>query len=242
MRTDNGWKHKTAIQKLQQKVARGVADYEKNDSEDLALIMAYRDGNETAGITLVHNYLDIISNIYTNPHKPPRISKVARQKMAIRLPHMNTYDKEDILQEILYNFFKLVDEFDPEFGVPFQGLVKGKLFLRFYKNFYQEFFDNKNSEMEFKEELDHESLIYKARMMIEQGGNEKTPAEYMELYHAFNQLGARQREVLEMSIIKGWNATEISQEIGIAPATVRVTLKKGLARMRDLLITEEETI
>jgi RNA polymerase sigma factor (sigma-70 family) len=242
MRIDNGWKHRTEIQRLQQKVSRTVPDYKKNDKEDLALITAYRNGSEEAGIVLVHNYLDIISNIYLNPHKPPRISKVARQKMAIRLPHMNTYDKEDILQEILFIFFQLVEEYDESYEIPFQGLIKGKLFLRFYKNFYQEFFDNKNTEMEFKEELDHESLIYKSKMMIEQEDTEKSPSDYMDLYKAYNRIGARQREVLELSVVKGWNATEIGKELGIAPATVRVNLKKGLAKMRGLLKTEEEVI
>jgi RNA polymerase sigma factor (sigma-70 family) len=232
------FEHKTEIQKLQDKIKYGIDDYKKNDQEDKALIVAYKNGNEQAGMTLVHNYLDVISYIYRFPYNPPRRGKKAR--FIGKKPHINAQDREDLLQEILYHFFVLVNEYDPEFGKPFQALVKGKLHHRVHNNFFKEFLVIDKHEEAYDEDFESKYLDDTKSILLDEEATQKLPANYIELYQALNQLGARQREVMILSEVKGWNASEIADELGITPVTVRRTKQEALRKLREIMIKEGE--
>jgi len=239
LRKDYGWTHRTEVQKIQQKVSRIIDDFPKDDREDKALIKAYRNGNQEAGRALIENHLDIISIIYNKPSNPPKMRKPSGQRFIAKPPVPNIHDKEDVLQEILYQFFTLVHEYDENFGLPFHALIKGKLFLRFHNQYYREYFEVRNKECEYKEELE---IFYGLDETPEEEETQKAPSEYMGLYEALNKLSKQQREVVQMSIIKGWNSTVIAQELSINKGTVRVRLKRGLDKLKDIMATDEQEI
>lgn len=216
------------MQKLQEKASRKTPAIEHDNKQDHALVIAYRNGDEEAGLQLLESYIDMIGYIYKNPHRA-QFKKNAKVNI-----DWTSEDKEDLFQEICLHFFQLVSEFDGERD--FQGLIKGKLHLRVYDNFFEDVVDHKFNEIEFDESFDFEA---KSQSILSEETKGSLPSDHLELYQAFNTLGKRQREVVELVIVKGWNSTEVSQELGITPATVRKTLEHGLKKLRASLIKPE---
>lgn len=235
MRLDKEWEHKTEVQKIQQKVQKKVNKLKRDHREDKALIIAYQNGNEEAGRSLIENYLDIISEVYRYPYHRPIKGRSAKG-LGARKPDMNIYDKEDILQEILYCFFALVDEYEHDRN--FEGLVKGKLHHRFFNNFFDEYMEVDAKEQELDDDFETKflELAQQSSILLEDEENaQDLPQNHIELYYAFNQLSRRQRQVVELSVIKGWSSTVIADEIGADPKTVRVHLKRGLDKLKLIL-------
>jgi RNA polymerase sigma factor (sigma-70 family) len=233
VRKDDKWTHKTEIQKIQQKISKVIPDFPKDSREDKALIKAYKNGSEEAGKALIENYLDIISIIYNKPCNPPRMKKPNGQRFITKPPTPNAYDKEDILHEILYQFFTLVHEYDESYNLPFYALVKGKLFFRFHNHYYREYFEIKNKECEYSDEV--EAFIGATKDEFPEDKPEKSPSQYIELYDALDKLSKRQREVVEMSIVRGWDSTMIAEELNMSDSTARVHLKRGLEKLKKLM-------
>jgi RNA polymerase sigma factor (sigma-70 family) len=228
----------TQIQLLQKRVTRGVEKTEKDNKQDMALLRAYQSGNEEAGMELVENYLDIISEIYRHPFSPQRRGQ--RKKFVGQKPHIGAQDREDFLQEILLQFFVLVGEYDADTGKPFEAIIKGKLHHRAYHSYFSEFLDKHHNEdaneNTFDDLIDEDTTegLFVSEL------NEGVPADHLDLYQAMNKLGKRQREVFIMSFVNGWTGEEIAQELGISPNTVWVTKSKALAKMKELLAKEDE--
>lgn len=234
MRIDPKWLHQTEVQKIQQKVSRIVADYPKDAREDKSLIEAFRKGNQDAGKALIENYLDIISIIYNKPSNPPKMRKPDGQRFITRPPAPSQSDREDVIQEILYQFFTLVYEYDESFMLPFHALIKGKLFLRFHNQYYREFFEIRSKETEFDEEFVG-SYGYTYEMDLTEEEQKKVPAQYLELYEALDKLSKQQREVIELSVVKGWDSTVVAQEIGSTSGAVRKAKERGLDKLKNLM-------
>jgi RNA polymerase sigma factor (sigma-70 family) len=199
------------------------------NQEELSLLKAYNAGNEEAGWELFVRYAEIVSYIYRLPHKAQfkKGSKV--------LIEWTPQDREDLFQEIALHFFTLLTEYDPEQG-ELQGLIKGKLHLRVYDNFFEDVADIKINEFELNEDLDIED---KLRDILQSSENGKAPSEYLELYMALNELSSKQREVLELTIVKGWNASETAQEMGLKAPAVRKLKERALEKMTMLLTKED---
>lgn len=217
------------MQKLQQQATRKQKKTTHDNEQDNALIIAYRNGNEDAGFELFRSYLDIVSYIFRNPHKAQ-----FKQGSKVNID-WTPQDKEDLFQEIGYHFFVLLDEYDEELG-DFQGLIKGKLHLRVYDNFFEDVADRHINEIVIDEEID---LEQKARDILLNGNpDKKVPADHMELYMALNQISRKQRQALELSIVKGWNASEVAQELGVSPTSVRMLKMRGLESLRQIMTKE----
>lgn len=229
----------TQIQLLQKRVARGVKQFEKDDKQDMALLRAYQNGNEDAGMQLVENYVDLVSHIYRYPFNPPRYGK-RNSKFAGKRPHITEFDREDLMQEILLQFFVLLNEYDADTGKPLQAILKGKLHHRVYDNFFREFLDVHHNEVrddEYLNSLSEEDTTSKLFVNDIMSG---IPSDHLELYQALNKLGKRQREVFLLSEVNGWNATEIAKELGVSASTVRSNKEFALRRLRELLAKEDE--
>lgn len=56
---------------------------------------------------------------------------------------------------------------------------------------------------------------------------------------AIDRLPPRCREVLRLAVVRGLSTTEIAQELGVARATVRVQMARGIARCAHLVREEE---
>ncbi|PEM30177.1 RNA polymerase sigma factor [Bacillus wiedmannii] len=212
-------------QKLQQRVHYGVKKFPKDNSLDSALAFRYQRGDEQAGIQLLENYLDIVSDIYRKPTHL-RIKK----KCSIDLRSISTKeDREDLFQEICTHFFGLALEFDPEVG-NFQGLIKGKLHLRVYKYYFSEYIDTRKNETKLDDDFDMADAI--REIFLE---DSVVSEEVKTLYSAISTLPELQQKIIEMTVVKGWNSTEVSQEIGFTPAYIRKSKERTLRRLRETM-------
>lgn len=221
------------VERFQSVLARKHVKVKHDNDYDMRLVHEYRDGDEEAGWELFESYADELSKIYRFPSKPPR--KVSARRKGHYSP-MTYEDKEDLVQEIALHFFALVDEYD--MNRPFENMLRSKLHNRVFDNFYADLIDIQVNETEFNED-EQEKFEQKAQdVLLDEDKQAKIPESHIRLYQAFNGLAPRQREVVEMSIIKGWNSTEIAEETGIKPATVRVTLKKALEKLKELMKEE----
>lgn len=218
---------KHPAQKLMEKAKRGIAPMDHDNKEEKALIVAHLNGDEVAGWELVKRYSDFFSVIMNKPTKPP-IKTRAMERLWVA---PNYYDYEDLFQEILNQFFLLVEEYDPEAG-EFSKMISSKLHQRVFNRFFSEFLVTKKSEVEFNEEAEH-LMDFKSITLEE--GSEKIPAQYIELYEAMNKLGKRQREAIEMRFVKGWNAKEISEEMGISHSSARTHIELGLKKLKQIM-------
>lgn len=214
------------IQKLMKETLRGVAPQEHNNFIELSLVEAYQDGDQEAGLELVHLYKDVFSVIMSKPTKPPKRSK-AMQRLWVS---PNFQDYEDLFQEILLHFFILLEEYDKERRL--DKFIRSHLHQRVFNKFFSELLETKKTECEFDDSQDQ-------LLMDHMEEKKKIPSKHIELYQAIDKLGKRQKEVVELSIMKGWNATEVAHELGIAPATVRVTLKNSITKLRVIIQGEE---
>ena len=217
------------IQQLQKRLAQGVEDYPKDPKLDHSLIDDYINGNDETGLSLIENYLDVLAYIYRFPFKPPNRGKCA--KFTIRKPSMSREDREDLLQEILLQFFRLVYEYDVTTGKPFEALVKGKLHHRVYESFFREFLQLSQNERVFEDEFDEVSIQdVTSGLFLEEVA--KPTEETLRLYEALNQLTEKQRKVIIMTETLGWSAREVAEEIGGSSSSVRNIKASALRNLR----------
>lgn len=214
-------------QQLQQKVARKVEPIERNDELDQKLALEYQQGNVQSGLQLFNNYLDIISFIYRKPNKAKNRGS---NKVDIR-SKTTKEDKEDLFQEICTHFFGLLLEFDSKVS-NLQSLIKGKLHLRVYKYYFEDLLDVKVNEKELQEDFDLAELI--KEIFIEDDTNEISPQK-AKLFEAFGELSEKQRKVLELTVVRGWDSSVVSKEIKTTPAHIRVTKQRSLERLKKLM-------
>lgn len=218
------------MQKLQQQASRKQKNIAHTKEQDDSLILAYKNGNEGAGMALFESYMNVVSYIYRYPHK-------SQFKTGSKINiDWTPQDKEDLFQEIAYHFFALIEEYDPEIG-KFEGLIKGKLHLRVYNNFFEDFAKRSLSEIALNDELDFEQKA-KEIVVSDEATQAKLPKDYIELYNAFNKLSHKERQVMECIVIKGWNASETAQELGILPPAVRKLKERGIKKLTNLLTKE----
>jgi len=224
-------------QKFQNRLARKQPLTKHDPKVDNALIVAYVNGDEEAGWELFESYADIASIVYKFPSKPPY--KTAAMSKLHYAP-LSPEDKEDLFQEIAFHFFKLVGEFDPELKKPFEHMVRAKLHQRVFNQYFSEYISVETNETEFDEELDFEAAAHE--IVLDESMTQSLPSEHIELYQALNQLSEKQREIVIMSVVKGWNATEIGKELGIKSNAARQQLFKAMNKLRSILKPEEETV
>lgn len=212
-------------QKLQQRVHYGVKKFPKDNSLDESLAIRYQRGDEQAGIKLLENYLDIISDIYRKPTHL-RIQK----KCSIDLRSISTKeDREDLFQEICTHFFGLILEFDPEVG-NFQGLIKGKLHLRVYKNYFAEYIDMRKNETKLEDDFDMADAIRDIFL-----GDSVVSEDVKSLYSAISKLSELHQKIIEMTVVKGWNSTEVSKELAVSPSCVREAKRRTLRKLKETM-------
>jgi RNA polymerase sigma factor (sigma-70 family) len=220
---------KNKVQKMMAKALRGVAPHKHDNNQDKALIVAYLNGDHDAGMALAESYLDFFSTIMNKPTDVPYKSPAMQRLWADPTYH----DYEDLFQEILLHFFIMVHEYDPE-TAPFASFIGSTLKQRVFNNFFSEFLKVKTTEeIEYDDAIDIEGKIQS--ILLDEDTAKKVPAQYLELYEALNKLSKRQREVIEMSVIKGWDSTVIADELGMSSNTVRVHLKRGLEKLKTIM-------
>jgi RNA polymerase sigma factor (sigma-70 family) len=221
---------KHPIQKMMEQARKGVAPMEHDHIQEKALLIAFQNGDETAGFQLVKCYQDVFSVIISKPTKAPFNSESMR-----RLPNGDPCysDYEDIYQAILLQFIEMAQEFDTEGETPFEHKVRRTLHQRFFNRYYSEFLENRLNEIEYDDKLDSGSTF---DLTVDDA--EKIPAHFLELYEAFNQLSKKQRQVIELSVMKGWSAPEVAKEIGTTHGAVRKLKERGMEKLKTIMGAE----
>ena len=103
--------------------------------------------------------------------------------------------------------------------------------IRVFNKFCQDILELHNSRV-----LENDTQNYIDKMaVLPHEEVAKQSKDYTELYLALDKLSKRQREVVEKSVVLGWNATEIGEDMGMSSATVRVHLKRGLDKLKTLM-------
>lgn len=54
------------------------------------------------------------------------------------------------------------------------------------------------------------------------------------------QLSPKQEELIELHFLEGWSNGELAQRFGVSPAAISKTIKKGLTKLRQLLLAAHQ--
>lgn len=213
------------VQLLQKELATKQHNIHRDPQVDKALCLAYQEGSNEAAVKLIYRYLDKLSYIY---RFPTRTKNRGGAKCKIDITGSTTkQDKEDLLQEILYHFLKLLLEYDHTKG-DLQGLIVGKLHLRVFYYHYGDLVDIRMNEGELDENYDMEEEM--KEIFLEE---KEVPDQVKELYAALSSLTPRQRQIAEMTIVKGWTAPEAAKELGIEGITVRRAKYEIIKKLKE---------
>lgn len=214
-------------QLLQKEIATKQPNIKRDPELDKQLCLAYQQGDASAGVELLYRYLDKLSYIY---RFPTRCKNRGGIKCKIDITTSTTKeDKEDLFQEIVCHFLKLLLEYDPAEG-DLQGLIIGKLHLRVYAYHYGELVDIRMNERELEDDYDMEEEI--KEIFLEEV---EVPPEVKKLYELLSELTPEQRKVIELSVAKGWSLPEVAKETGINYESVKKIKQRTLAKLRKLM-------
>lgn len=225
-------KNYNKMQLLEKELEKDILDIKRKKAEhnlDRELAQRYKEGDLEAGFELLVSYKDVLSQIYKHP------TKTQYRKNVRVYVNWTKEDKENLFQETVLHFYRLIEEYDPSVG-NFEGLVKGNLHLRVFRSFVQDLLDNKiketdDDELEFMQVTDNYLFI---------DDKVKLPSEHLKLYNALNKLRKREREVILLSTINSWTSQVVGEELGISANTARWHLKKGLDKLREIMKEDEE--
>ncbi|RAT01408.1 RNA polymerase subunit sigma-70 [Bacillus cereus] len=211
-------------QLIQKELGKRQEDIKRDPLVDKELCLAYQQGDHSAAIKLIYRYLDKLSFVY---RFPTRTKNRGGAKCKIDITSSTTKeDKEDLFQEVIYHFTKLLLEYDPAEG-DLQGLIVGKLHLRVFYYHYGDLIDLRMNEQELDDNYDIEEEI--KEIYLEE---REVPDEIKRLYAELSELTPDQRKVIELCVAKGWSCREASNETGINYESVKKIKQRTLAKLR----------
>lgn len=214
-------------QLLQKQLATKQENLHRDPEVDKQLCLAYQEGSNEAGVALIYRYLDKLSYIY---RFPTRTKNRGGAKCKIDITGSTTKeDKEDLFQEIIYHFLKLLLEYDPTEG-DLQGLIIGKLHLRVFYYHYGDLVDLRMNEQELDDNYDMEEEIKEIFL-----DEKEVPDETKRLYLALSELSPKQRKIIDHCVIKGLPAKEVASELDIHFSRVSHIKKNTLVKLRKLM-------
>lgn len=160
--------------------------------------------------------------------------------------------KEDMMSEGKVQFFEALCEYDPSSGVYFVHYIKSKIqygifnYLRNGSSFdhalqardsFEELFGNqdKNSECpSFCRKKQDPSWV--APDFVEgMFGEHKPTNKHLALRVAWNSLSQKQKEVLDLTLLKNYTLREAGRELGIHFTTVRGIRNDALKKMEKIM-------
>lgn len=212
-------------QLIQKELGKRQEDIKRDPLVDKELCLAYQQGDHSAAVQLIYRYLDKLSFVY---RFPTRTKNRGGAKCKIDITSSTTKeDKEDLFQEIIYHFTKLLLEYDPTKG-DLQGLIVGKLHLRVFYYHYGDLVDIRMNEGELDDNYDMEEEMKDIFLDDER----EVPEETKQLYLALANLSPRQRQVAELCIAKGWSSVAAADEIGASKDTIRDCKRVVIRKLR----------
>ena len=64
--------------------------------------------------------------------------------------------------------------------------------------------------------------------------------DFAEVQELLVQLSPKQEELIELHFLEGWSNGELAQRFGVSPAAISKTIKKGLTKLRQLLLAAHQ--
>lgn len=216
---------KLEAQLIQQELGRKQEPIQRDPEVDKQLCFAYQAGDKEAAIKLIYRYLDKLSYIY---RFPTRTKNRGGAKCKIDITGSTTKeDKEDLCQEILYHFLKLLLEYDPAKG-DLQGLIVGKLHLRVFYYHYGDLVDLRMNEKELDDNYDMEEEM--KEIFLEE---KETPTEVKKLYEALAEFTPKQRQIIDLTICKGFLNRDVARELGVTQKYLKKTRYHLVRRLKE---------
>lgn len=213
-------------QLIQKELGKRQDDTKRDPLVDKELCLAYQQGDHSAAVQLIYRYLDKLSFVY---RFPTRTKNRGGAKCRIDITSSTTKeDKEDLFQEIIYHFLKLLLEYDPTKG-DLQGLIVGKLHLRVFYYHYGDLVDIRMNEGELDENYDMEEEMKDIFLDDER----EVPEVVKSLYSNLSDLSPRQRQVIERTVCRGWTVSETAKDLGVSHKYVETTKSKSIRKLRE---------
>ncbi|MCD8361100.1 MAG: sigma-70 family RNA polymerase sigma factor [Acidaminococcaceae bacterium] len=89
---------------------------------------------------------------------------------------------------------------------------------------------------EFAEEVLTADAAQTARTYFEQ----QLQQDFAEVRELLVQLSPKQEELIELHFLEGWSNGELAQRFGVTPVAISKTIKKGLTKLRQLLLAAHQ--
>lgn len=141
----------------------------------------------------------------------------------------NPQEAEDVLQIVFLTIFRMAAKFDPE-----RGRVKIWLLQYAYSQSLRRKHQLNSRHFYGTEEID--SVVSELCSRDARGPSELSPQEASRMVHqALALIGEKQRRTIELTYYEGLTASEIAERTGESPVTVRHSLYRGLAKLRERL-------
>ena len=142
--------------------------------------------------------------------------------------------REDLEGEIYWRFCSLLDEFDPERGVPLKAYLVRKLIASVYtfarsqwrRQQHEVVLDSEYNEIEYIR-VEDPTQEWTHQLVKEEVGQA--------LYHAVEQLPSRQRQVIFFRYYEDRSYEEIAARLSITEATARSLARHGINGLRRYL-------
>lgn len=212
-------------QLIQKELGKRQEDIKRDPLVDKELCLAYQQGDHSAAIKLIYRYLDKLSFVY---RFPTRTKNRGGAKCKIDITSSTTKeDKEDLFQEIIYHFTKLLLEYNPAEG-DLQGLIVGKLHLRVFYYHYGDLVDIRMNEGELDDNYDMEEEM--KEIFLEE---KEVPDRVKHLYNVLSDLSPRQRQIIERTVCRGWTVSETAKDLRVSHKYVETTKSKSIRKLRE---------
>jgi RNA polymerase sigma-70 factor (ECF subfamily) len=137
----------------------------------------------------------------------------------------NSWDAEDITQEIFLELWKCADRYNPKAGseqVFVSTIARRRLIDRLRSQGRRpttEEYDEERQRDDSDRDPDFAAVAFDVELATQ----------------AIEQLGEGQREILTMGVVAGMTHSEIAEATGKPLGTVKTQIRRGLIKVRDLM-------
>jgi len=137
----------------------------------------------------------------------------------------NSWDAEDITQEIFLELWRCADRYDPKAGseqVFVSTIARRRLIDRLRAQGRRPTMEEYDESLQFNES-DHTTDFGSVAVEVDIAAR------------AIESLGDSQREILTMGVVAGMTHAEIAEATGKPLGTVKTQIRRGLIRVRELI-------
>lgn len=141
----------------------------------------------------------------------------------------NRQEAEDVLQEVFVTVWKKAAAYDPDLGTPLSWL------MAVARNQSYDRYRSLRRKRESKEQKEEELRERLSDRIEQHWGVGLQSDELQAIQKALDRLSPEQREAIEMIYVEGRTQQEAAEELQEPLGTIKARVRRGLARLRELL-------